>query len=38
VWVDGKPWGKTPPAPHLPPEIINKTAEKYREALHRLTQ
>jgi phosphoribosylaminoimidazole-succinocarboxamide synthase len=38
VWVDGKPWGKTPPPPHLLPEIINKTAEKYREALHRLTQ
>jgi phosphoribosylaminoimidazole-succinocarboxamide synthase len=38
VRVDGKPWEKTPPAPHLPPEIINKTAEKYRDALHRLTQ
>ena len=38
VRVDGKPWEKTPPPPHLPPEIINKTAEKYRDALHRLTQ
>ena len=38
VRVDGKPWEKTPPAPHLPPEIIKKTAEKYRDALHRLTQ
>jgi phosphoribosylaminoimidazole-succinocarboxamide synthase len=38
VRVDGKPWEKTPPAPHLPPEIINKTAEKYRDALYRLTQ
>jgi len=38
VRVDGKPWAKAPPAPHLPPEIIEKTAEKYREALRRLTQ
>jgi phosphoribosylaminoimidazole-succinocarboxamide synthase len=26
-------WNKTPPAPHLPPEVIRKTAEKYEEAL-----
>src|SRR5437764_7502954 len=24
--VDGKPWDKTPPAPHLPQEVIEKTA------------
>lgn len=30
-------WNKTPPAPRLPPEIIAKTSEKYREALFRLT-
>ena len=30
-------WDKTPPAPKLPPEVIAKTSEKYREALHRLT-
>ena len=30
-------WDKTPPAPALPPEIAEKTAEKYREALNRLT-
>jgi phosphoribosylaminoimidazole-succinocarboxamide synthase len=30
-------WGKTPPAPALPPEVIARTAEKYREALERLT-
>lgn len=29
-------WGKTAPAPPLPPEIIEKTAEKYREALFRI--
>ncbi len=34
--VNGKPWDKTPPAPRLPREVIEKTAEKYREALTRL--
>jgi phosphoribosylaminoimidazole-succinocarboxamide synthase len=31
-------WNKQPPAPHLPPEVIAKTAEKYREAEERLTK
>lgn len=35
--VNGKPWGKTKPAPALPQEVIEKTAAKYREALTRLT-
>jgi phosphoribosylaminoimidazole-succinocarboxamide synthase len=35
--VDGKPWGKTAPAPKLPQDVIEKTAAKYREALTRLT-
>ena len=35
--VDGKPWGKTAPAPKLPADVIEKTAAKYREALTRLT-
>jgi phosphoribosylaminoimidazole-succinocarboxamide synthase len=30
-------WDKRPPAPELPPEVAAKTAEKYREALVRLT-
>jgi phosphoribosylaminoimidazole-succinocarboxamide synthase len=30
-------WDKTPPAPRLPAEVIARTAEKYREALERLT-
>jgi len=30
-------WKKKPPAPRLPPEVIAKTSEKYREALYRLT-
>ncbi len=35
--VDGRPWNKTPPPPKLPPEVIEQTAAKYREALARLT-
>jgi phosphoribosylaminoimidazole-succinocarboxamide synthase len=35
--VNGKPWGKTAPAPALPTHVIEKTAAKYREALQRLT-
>jgi len=31
-------WNQRPPAPELPGEIISKTAEKYREALERLTK
>jgi phosphoribosylaminoimidazole-succinocarboxamide synthase len=30
-------WNKRPPGPHLPREIIERTAGKYREALRRLT-
>ena len=33
--VDG--WQKTPPAPALPADVIEKTGAKYREALERLT-
>ena len=36
-YLESLDWDKKPPAPHLPPEIIHKTAEKYREAEHRLT-
>jgi len=34
--VDGKPWPKTAPAPALPPEVVQRTAAKYREAFERL--
>jgi phosphoribosylaminoimidazole-succinocarboxamide synthase len=37
VRIHGKPWDKTPPAPRLPHDVIQKTAAKYREALQRLT-
>jgi phosphoribosylaminoimidazole-succinocarboxamide synthase len=35
--VNGQPWNKQAPAPALPPEVIEHTAAKYREALQRLT-
>jgi phosphoribosylaminoimidazole-succinocarboxamide synthase len=37
VRIDGQPWGKRPPAPALPAEVIAQTAGRYREALERLT-
>jgi phosphoribosylaminoimidazole-succinocarboxamide synthase len=30
-------WNKTPPAPALPPEVVNKTRDKYLEAYERIT-
>lgn len=36
-WLENCGWDKQPPAPELPPEIIDRTAGKYREALIRLT-
>jgi phosphoribosylaminoimidazole-succinocarboxamide synthase len=37
-WLESVPgWNKRAPAPALPPEIIERTAAKYREALRRLT-
>jgi phosphoribosylaminoimidazole-succinocarboxamide synthase len=36
-WLENCGWDKHPPAPELPPEIIARTAGKYREALIRLT-
>jgi len=31
-------WDKTPPGPELPDQIVSQTAEKYKEALERLTR
>ncbi|MBV9849893.1 MAG: phosphoribosylaminoimidazolesuccinocarboxamide synthase [Armatimonadetes bacterium] len=36
-YLETQDWNKTPPAPALPPEIIAKTAEKYRDAYRLLT-
>jgi phosphoribosylaminoimidazole-succinocarboxamide synthase len=35
--INGKPWDKTPPAPRMPREVIEKTAAKYQEAWQRLS-
>lgn len=37
-YLTSLPWDMKSPAPVLPPEIVNKTQEKYREALRRLVQ
>ncbi|HET7633157.1 MAG TPA: phosphoribosylaminoimidazolesuccinocarboxamide synthase, partial [Burkholderiales bacterium] len=36
-WLETQPWNKKHPAPALPPDILAKTSEKYREALRLLT-
>lgn len=36
-WLEASGWNKEPPGPALPPEVVAKTAEKYHEALQRLT-
>lgn len=36
-YLEGIHWNKTPPAPQLPEEIIEKTSQKYLEAYERLT-
>jgi phosphoribosylaminoimidazole-succinocarboxamide synthase len=37
-WLESLSWNKQPPAPEVPADIAAKTAEKYREALTRLTK
>ncbi|MDP8208621.1 MAG: phosphoribosylaminoimidazolesuccinocarboxamide synthase [Candidatus Electryonea clarkiae] len=36
-WLEDSGWGKTPPAPELPKDVLNKTAEAYREIFVKLT-
>ena len=38
VQIDGQAWNKKSPAPKLPQNIIQKTAQKYEEAYRLLTQ
>jgi phosphoribosylaminoimidazole-succinocarboxamide synthase len=35
-WLETQPWNKKAPAPALPPDVLEQTAEKYREALRLL--
>jgi len=37
-WLDGLDgWDKTPPAPDLPPEVVNAASERYQDVFRRLT-
>jgi phosphoribosylaminoimidazole-succinocarboxamide synthase len=36
-WLSASGWNKTPPAPMLPPEVIERTSQRYREVYSRLT-
>jgi phosphoribosylaminoimidazole-succinocarboxamide synthase len=36
-YLESVDWNKQPPAPHLPAEVVDKTAQKYQDALVRLT-
>ena len=36
-WLTASGWNKQPPAPHLPPDVVADTAERYREAYRLLT-
>jgi phosphoribosylaminoimidazole-succinocarboxamide synthase len=36
-WLSGSGWDKEPPAPMLPPEVIEGTSKRYREVYSRLT-
>lgn len=37
-YVDHIGWDRTPPAPHLPPEIISKTLDRYRSIQQRIME
>jgi phosphoribosylaminoimidazole-succinocarboxamide synthase len=36
-WAAGSGWDKSPPAPALPPEVVERTQALYREAYERIT-
>ena len=36
-WLDSTGWDHSPPAPALPPEVVEATAERYVEAYERIT-
>jgi phosphoribosylaminoimidazole-succinocarboxamide synthase len=36
-WLTASGWNREPPAPELPPDVVARTAEKYREAYRRIT-
>ncbi len=36
-WLTQSGWNREPPAPELPPDIVEKTSQRYHEAYRRLT-
>jgi len=36
-YLESVGWNKQPPAPKLPPNVVNETSKKYIEAYQRLT-
>ncbi|MHB8451290.1 MAG: phosphoribosylaminoimidazolesuccinocarboxamide synthase [Mycobacteriales bacterium] len=36
-WLSGSGWDKNPPAPELPPDVVDQTRRRYVEAYERLT-
>jgi phosphoribosylaminoimidazole-succinocarboxamide synthase len=36
-YLEAQPWDKTPPAPELPPKVVDGTRRRYLEAYQRLT-
>jgi phosphoribosylaminoimidazole-succinocarboxamide synthase len=36
-YLESLHWNKKPPAPHLPPDVLKRTSDNYREALRLLT-
>jgi phosphoribosylaminoimidazole-succinocarboxamide synthase len=36
-YLESLQWNKKPPAPHLPPDVLARTSDNYREALRLLT-
>ena len=36
-WLETQDWGKAPPAPNLPDEVVERTREKYLAAYEALT-
>ena len=37
-WLENSGWNKQPPAPKVPSDVIQKTVDKYQEALDLLTK
>jgi phosphoribosylaminoimidazole-succinocarboxamide synthase len=36
-WLEASGWGKKPPAPELPPDVVKQTTDRYREIYRRLS-